>query len=82
VVAGKELQARAQGHAVGGIPLGAEGFSPARVGNTNDVVPSPGALEAARPSQMSAVEGAFVPKEYREQVGRYFAPTTTATSAR
>jgi hypothetical protein len=72
-VSGKQLPAQARGPALGGVPVGLEGFSPARPGEAR-IAPATGALEAAAPGELSAMEGAFVPKEYRDQVGRYFAP--------
>jgi hypothetical protein len=65
---------RAPGAPMGGIPIGqVPGVSPAL---PVAVRPSPRAeaLEAARPRELGAVERSNVPREYREQVGRYFAP--------
>jgi hypothetical protein len=73
-VAGSSLPARAGGPSAGGIPIGeAPGRSApgaveiARVRGT-------GALGAAMPNAVGAVEHADVPKEYRDQVRRYFSP--------
>jgi hypothetical protein len=66
--------ARAQGAPLGGIPIGqVPGVSPAQPVAVQPL-PRREALEAARPRELGAVERSNVPREYREQVGRYFAP--------
>lgn len=66
--------ARAQGAPLGGIPIGqVPGVSPALPVAVQHL-PRREALEAARPRELGAVERSNVPREYREQVGRYFAP--------
>jgi hypothetical protein len=73
-VAGSSFAARASGTPLGGIPIGpAPGLSPA-TGAELPARPHMGALEAARAREVGAVERSNVPREYREQVGRYFAP--------
>jgi hypothetical protein len=59
---------------MGGIPIGQiPGVSPALPVAVRPL-PRAEALEAARPRELGAVERSNVPREYREQVGRYFAP--------
>jgi hypothetical protein len=73
-VAGSSFAARAAGTPLGGIPIGpAPGLSPA-TGATLPARPRTSALETARAHEVGAVERSNVPREYREQVGRYFAP--------
>jgi len=49
------------------------GRAPARAGETANQVGT-GKLGTAGPAEVGAVEGADIPEEYREQVGRYFEP--------
>jgi len=73
-VAGSSFAARASGTPLGGIPIGlAPGLSPA-TGSSLPARAHSGALETARTREVGAVERSNVPREYREQVGRYFAP--------
>ena len=73
-VEGSAFTARATGTPLGGIPIGpAPGLSPA-TGASLPARPRMGALETARAKEVGAVERSNVPREYREQVGRYFAP--------
>jgi hypothetical protein len=49
------------------------GRTSARPGETANVQGT-GALGAAGPNEVGAIERSDVPEEYREQVGRYFQP--------
>ena len=49
------------------------GRAPARAGETANQLGT-GTLGQVGPSEVGAVEGADIPEEYREQVGRYFEP--------
>jgi hypothetical protein len=49
------------------------GRAPARAGETANQLGS-GTLGRVGPAEVGAVEGADIPEEYREQVGRYFEP--------
>ncbi len=75
VLAVSSMPARAAAvSARGGIPIGvAAGLSPAVPGETAHEQRQR-LLQIAAPSEIGAVEHASVPKAYREQVGRYFAP--------
>jgi hypothetical protein len=74
VVAASALPARAAGDAVGDIPIGpGPGTSPPIAVETAGAR-GVEALRAAAPKEVGAVERSDVPREYREQVGRYFAP--------
>ena len=73
-VAASSFTSRAAGAPLGGIPLGAvPGVSPAAPVAVEPETRA-AALEAARSREVGAVERSNVPREYREQVGRYFAP--------
>jgi hypothetical protein len=73
-VAGSSFTSRAAGAPLGGVPMGVvPGLSPA---TPVAAVPRPRAeaLDAVRAREVGGVERSNVPREYREQVGRYFAP--------
>jgi hypothetical protein len=75
VVDGKGVQARAttkvnQGRPMPGIVMGRTAARPGETAN----VQGTGALGAAGPGEVGAIERSDVPEEYREQVGRYFQP--------
>jgi hypothetical protein len=71
----KELRSKASGRVLPGAPMHAAtlGRAPARAGETANQLGS-GSLGRVGPSEVGAVEGADIPEEYREQVGRYFEP--------
>jgi hypothetical protein len=72
-VSASSLPARAAGTAFGGVPMGrAPGSSPGTARKPlTELGSAPG---AARPGDVAPVTRSDVPKEYRDQVGRYFAP--------
>jgi hypothetical protein len=72
---GKELRSKADGKLLPGAPMHAatQGRAPARTGETANQLGT-GSLGALGPAEVGAVEGAEIPEEYREQVGRYFEP--------
>jgi hypothetical protein len=72
---GKELRSKADGKILPGAPMHAatQGRAPARAGETANQLGT-GSLGALGPAEVGAVEGAEIPEEYREQVGRYFEP--------
>jgi hypothetical protein len=72
-VSASSVPARAAGTALGGIPMGrAPGSSPGAASRPlKGLGSSPGAV---RPGDVAPVTHSDVPKEYRDQVGRYFAP--------
>ena len=74
-VAGKELRSKAEAHLQAGAPMhGATlGRAPARAGETANQLGT-GSLGEAQKTEVGAVDGADIPEEYREQVGRYFEP--------
>jgi hypothetical protein len=74
-VPGEALRAKAQGRWLPGAPLAARsmGRAPGRAGETANQVGS-GELGSHASSEVSAVERADIPEEYRQQVGRYFEP--------
>ncbi len=74
-VAGKELRSKADAHLQAGAPMhGATlGRAPARAGETANQLGT-GSLGEAQKTEVGAVDGADIPEEYREQVGRYFEP--------
>ena len=49
------------------------GRAPAKSGETANQLGT-GKLGTSGPAEVGAVEGADIPEEYREQVGRYFEP--------
>jgi hypothetical protein len=71
----KELRSKADGKILPGAPMHAatQGRAPARAGETANQLGT-GSLGALGPAEVGAVEGAEIPEEYREQVGRYFEP--------
>jgi hypothetical protein len=71
----KELRSKATGQLLPGAPMhGATlGRTPARAGETANQLGT-GTLGQVGPAEVGAVEGADIPEEYREQVGRYFEP--------
>lgn len=71
----KELRSKAGGKLLPGAPMhaGTLGRAPARTGETANQLGT-GALGRVGPTEVGAVEGAEIPEEYREQVGRYFEP--------
>jgi hypothetical protein len=71
----KELRSKAGGRLLPGAPMhaGTLGRAPARPGETANQLGT-GALGKVGPTEVGAVEGAEIPEEYREQVGRYFEP--------
>jgi len=71
----KELRSKADGHILPGAPMHAAtlGRAPARAGETANQLGT-GKLGEVGPGEVGAVEGADIPEEYREQVGRYFEP--------
>jgi hypothetical protein len=72
-IAASSLPAHAAGTAFGGIPMGrAPGVSPVTATPPLTVLPRTGA--AAIPGDVAPVTHTDVPKEYRDQVGRYFSP--------
>ncbi|HVW26102.1 MAG TPA: hypothetical protein VHC69_12085 [Polyangiaceae bacterium] len=73
-VAGSSFTSRASGSPLGGVPIGpAPGSSPP-IAATLPAREHTAALSAARAGEVGAVERSNVPREYREQVRRYFAP--------
>jgi hypothetical protein len=72
-VSGSSFVARAGGTPNGGIPLG-EVPGLAAVTATGPARARIDALQSAGPRELGAVERSNVPREYRDQVGRYFAP--------
>ncbi|MGC4086466.1 MAG: hypothetical protein QM756_00955 [Polyangiaceae bacterium] len=72
---GDELRARANTRWLAGAPLAARslGRAPGRAGETANQV-GIGNLGSRSSSEVSAIDGADIPEEYREQVGRYFEP--------
>ncbi|HEX4335294.1 MAG TPA: hypothetical protein VH062_05235 [Polyangiaceae bacterium] len=73
VVDGSSFIAKAEGTPTGGIPIGiVPGSSPAVAAAA--VAARSEILGAARSRELGAVEHSNVPREYRDQVGRYFAP--------
>jgi hypothetical protein len=71
----KELRSKATGTLLPGAPMHAasQGRAPARGGETANQLGT-GSLGQVGPAEVGAVEGADIPEEYREQVGRYFEP--------
>ena len=71
----KELRSKADGQILPGAPMHAAtlGRAPARAGETANQLGT-GKLGQVGPGEVGAVEGADIPEEYREQVGRYFEP--------
>lgn len=71
----KELRSKAEGQLLPGAPMQAAtlGRAPARAGETANQLGT-GTLGQVGPAEVGAVEGADIPEEYREQVGRYFEP--------
>lgn len=71
----KELRSKADGKLLPGAPMHAatQGRAPSRGGETANQLGT-GSLGALGPAEVGAVEGAEIPEEYREQVGRYFEP--------
>jgi hypothetical protein len=71
----KELRSKAAGTLLPGAPMHAasQGRAPGRAGETANQLGT-GSLGKVGPSEVGAVEGAEIPEEYREQVGRYFEP--------
>ncbi|MCC6904030.1 MAG: hypothetical protein IT377_33995 [Polyangiaceae bacterium] len=71
----KGLRSKATGKMNAGAPMQGStmGRAPSRPGETANQAGT-GALGQAGPSELGGVEGAEVPEEYREQVGRYFQP--------
>ncbi len=71
----QEMRAKAHAKLNPGMPLqgSSMGRAPSRPGETANRAGT-GALGQAAPSELGGVEGAEVPEEYREQVGRYFTP--------
>ncbi|HEV8548963.1 MAG TPA: hypothetical protein VGQ57_08045, partial [Polyangiaceae bacterium] len=71
----KELRSKATTSILPGAPMHAatQGRAPARAGETANQLGS-GELGKVGPAEVGAVEGADIPEEYREQVGRYFEP--------
>jgi len=71
----KELRSKAGGKILPGAPMHAAnmGRAPARAGETANQLGT-GTLGQVGPGEVGAVEGADIPEEYREQVGRYFEP--------
>jgi hypothetical protein len=71
----KELRSKAEGQLLPGAPMHAAtlGRAEARPGETANQLGT-GTLGQVGPSEVGAVEGADIPEEYREQVGRYFEP--------
>ncbi|MFZ5889741.1 MAG: hypothetical protein ACOY0T_01620 [Myxococcota bacterium] len=74
-VPGNELRSRANARWLPGAPLAARslGRAPGRAGETANQV-GVGNLSSRASSEVSAIEGADIPEEYREHVGRYFEP--------
>jgi hypothetical protein len=75
VVEGTGVRARAntkvnQGRPMPGIVMGRTSGRPGETAN----VQGTGALGAAGPNEVGAIDRSDVPEEYREQVGRYFQP--------
>lgn len=70
-----ELRAHARGRWLPGGPLAARslGRAPGRAGETANQL-GVGNLESRAAGEVGAVEGADIPEEYREHVGRYFEP--------
>jgi hypothetical protein len=73
-VGASSFAARADGRPTGGIPIGEVPGVSAAVPVARSVRSRAVALEAAAPREVGAVEHSNVPREYRDQVGRYFAP--------
>jgi len=71
----KELRSKAQPKLLPGLPMHSAtlGRAPARPGETANQLGT-GKLGTAGPAEIGAVEGADIPEEYREHVGRYFEP--------
>jgi hypothetical protein len=71
----KELRSKADPKLLPGMPMHSAtlGRAPARPGETANQLGT-GKLGSAAPAEIGAVEGADIPEEYREQVGRYFEP--------
>ncbi len=71
----KELRSKTEGHLLPGAPMhrATLGRAPGRPGETANQVGT-GELGSVGPTEVGAVEGADIPEEYREQVGRYFEP--------
>lgn len=71
----KELRSKATAQILPGAPMhgAAQGRAPARAGETANQLGT-GTLGKVGPAEVGAVEGADIPEEYREQVGRYFEP--------
>jgi hypothetical protein len=71
----KELRSKATTQILPGAPMHAatQGRAPARTGETANQLGT-GTLGKVGPAEVGAVEGADIPEEYREQVGRYFEP--------
>jgi len=71
----KELRSKAGAQILPGAPMhgAAQGRAPARAGETANQLGT-GTLGKVGPGEVGAVEGADIPEEYREQVGRYFEP--------
>jgi hypothetical protein len=71
----KELRSKADPKLLPGMPMHSAtlGRAPARAGETANQLGT-GRLGTAAPAEIGAIEGADIPEEYREQVGRYFEP--------
>jgi len=71
----KSLRSKAGAQIIPGAPMhgAAQGRAPARTGETANQLGT-GTLGKVGPAEVGAVEGADIPEEYREQVGRYFEP--------
>jgi hypothetical protein len=71
----KELRSKADGQILPGAPMHSAtlGRAPAHAGETANQLGT-GTLGKVGPGEVGAVEGADIPEEYREQVGRYFEP--------
>jgi hypothetical protein len=71
----KELRSKADPKLLPGMPMHSAtlGRAPGRPGETANQLGT-GKLGSAAPAEVGAVEGADIPEEYREQVGRYFEP--------
>ncbi|HEX6271625.1 MAG TPA: hypothetical protein VFZ53_01230, partial [Polyangiaceae bacterium] len=71
----KAFRSKAEPKLLPGMPMHSAtlGRAPARPGETANQLGT-GKLGTAGPAEIGAVEGADIPEEYREQVGRYFEP--------
>jgi hypothetical protein len=74
-VSAEELRARAHAQLLPGAPLATRslGRTQGRAGEVANQVGT-GSLSSRAAAEVSAVEGADIPEEYREHVGRYFEP--------